>query len=129
MVKNSYIEKTYCLLKVHTGIASKRQFQCVPTTYITENKEENNLEMYIFQVSSPLSNKYPKLPIRIKNSCHSTANYLYLYDSYISKFEFTNYLFAILLVAWLYIIAIIIIKIITIIIMIIIIIPRTIWSY
>ena len=26
------------------------QFQCVPTTYVTENKEESYLEIYIFQV-------------------------------------------------------------------------------
>ena len=31
------------------------QFQCVPTTYVTENEEESNLEIYIFQVSCPLS--------------------------------------------------------------------------
>ena len=35
-------------------------------------------------------------------SCHSTVNCLYLHDSYISKFEFMNYLFAYLLVVWLY---------------------------
>ena len=27
------------ILKVHIGIAIMRQFQCVPTTYVTENKE------------------------------------------------------------------------------------------
>ena len=42
----------------------QRQFQCAPTTYVTENKEENYLEVYIFQVSCPLS--LPKLPICIK---------------------------------------------------------------
>ena len=45
-----------------------RQFQCVPTTNDPENKEENYLELYIFQVSCsfflPLEN--PKLPISIK---------------------------------------------------------------
>ena len=51
MVKNSYIEKTY----VVGTYASKRQFQCVPTTYVTENKEENYFEIYIFQVSCLLS--------------------------------------------------------------------------
>ena len=40
------------------------QFQCVPTTYVTENKEENYIEIYIFQVSCQLS--HPKLPISIK---------------------------------------------------------------
>ena len=46
-----------------------RQFHCVPTQYVTENKEEHYLEIYIFQVSCPLSLslfKHPKLPISIK---------------------------------------------------------------
>ena len=33
------------MLYVHIGIVSMRQFQCVPTTYVTENKE-NDLEIY-----------------------------------------------------------------------------------
>ena len=41
MVKNSFIEKTYVV---------GTQFQSVPMTYVTENKEENYLETYIFQV-------------------------------------------------------------------------------
>ena len=53
MVKNSFIEKTYVVGNI--GIASMRQFQCVPTTYVTENKEESYLEIYFFQVSCPLS--------------------------------------------------------------------------
>ena len=48
MVKNSFIEKTYV-------VGTHWQFQCAPTTYVTENKEENYLEIYIFQVSCPLS--------------------------------------------------------------------------
>ena len=40
------------------------QFQYLPTTYVTENKEENYLEIYIFQVSASL--KHPKLRISIK---------------------------------------------------------------
>ena len=39
-----------------------RQFQCVPITYVTENKEENYLEIYIFQVSSPLSLPHLNIP-------------------------------------------------------------------
>ena len=42
---------------------------CIPTTYVTKNKKENYLEIYIFQVSCPLSLtsfKHPKLPISIK---------------------------------------------------------------
>ena len=40
MVLNSLIEKTYVV---------GRQFRCVPTTYVTENKE-NYLEIYTYQV-------------------------------------------------------------------------------
>ena len=44
-----------------------RQFQCVPTTYVTENKE-NYLEIYTYQVLCPLSASviHPKLPISIR---------------------------------------------------------------
>ena len=41
--------------------------------------------------------RHLKLPTCIKIP---TANYLYLHASYISKFEFVNYLFANLLVVW-----------------------------
>ena len=56
MVKNSVIEKTNDVVT-----------HC-PTTYVTENKEENHLEIYIFKVSCALSTsfKHPKLPISIK---------------------------------------------------------------
>ena len=87
MVKNSFIEKTYVL----------------STTYDTENKEENYLEIYIFQVSCPLSLPLLNIPNcqSILKFCHSTANCLYYHDSFISKFEFMNCLFANLLAAWL----------------------------
>ena len=42
MVKNSFIEKTYVNSNVNLS-------------YVTENKEENYLEIYIFHVSCPLS--------------------------------------------------------------------------
>ena len=48
MVKNAIIDNTYV-------VGTQRQFQCVPLTYATENKVENYLEFYIFQVSFPLS--------------------------------------------------------------------------
>ena len=69
MVKNSFIEKNLCcgytLELPHRG-NSMSQFQCVPTTYVTENKEENYLKIYIFQVLCPLS-----LPIlNIPNSAN-----------------------------------------------------------
>ena len=62
MVKSAIIDNTYV-------VGTQRQFQCVPSTYVTENKVENYLEFYIFQVSCPLtltSFKHSKLPIRIK---------------------------------------------------------------
>ena len=36
------------------GIASMRQFQCVPTTYVTEIKE-TYFEIYIYRESFPLA--------------------------------------------------------------------------
>ena len=63
MVKNSFIEKTYVPMSlVHIGIASKRQFQWAPTTYVTENKKENYLEIYTFQVSCTLSLSLLNIP-------------------------------------------------------------------
>ena len=62
------------------------------------------LSLHLNPVPCPLS-----LPIvnisncqSVLNTCHYTTNCLYLYDSYISKFEFMNYIFANLVVAWLY---------------------------
>ena len=47
--------------------------------------------------------KHPKLPISIKIPVTLLQIvYINLHDSYISKFDFMNYLFANLLVAWLY---------------------------
>ena len=62
------------MLQVHIGIASMRQFQCVPTTHFTENKEENYLEIYIFEVSGPLS-----LPPLYVLNCQSVLKFLSLY--------------------------------------------------
>ena len=45
-MKNSFIEKTD-VVGIHCV--------CVSTIHVTENKEENYLEIYIFQVSCPLS--------------------------------------------------------------------------
>ena len=96
MVKNSFIEKTY-VVGIHWNCL------CESTTYVTENKE-NYLEIYSYQVSCPLS-----LPLLNIPNCQSVLKFLSLYcklfilhDSYISKFEFMNYLFANLLVARLY---------------------------
>ena len=38
MVTNTHLLNGH-MLKVHIGIASMRQFQCAPTTYVTEIKE------------------------------------------------------------------------------------------
>ena len=38
MVKNTHLWNGH-MLKVHIGIASMRQFQCVPTTNVTEINE------------------------------------------------------------------------------------------
>ena len=82
-----------------------RQFQCVPTTYVTEIKE-TCFEIYAKQVLCPLAFlfKHPKLPISIKISITNQymASCLYLLDSYITKFDFMNYAFANFVVAWLY---------------------------
>ena len=46
--------------------------------------------------------KHTKLPISITIPVNLLQIvYIYLHDSYISKFEFTDYLLATLLVAWL----------------------------
>ena len=67
MVKHSLIEKIYVVGK-HWNC------QCVPTTYVTENKEENYLEMKIFQVSCPLS-----LPLLNISNCQSVLKFLSIY--------------------------------------------------
>ena len=52
MVKNTHLLNGH-MLKVHIGIATMRQLQCVPTTYVTEIKEAY-FEIYTKQVSCPL---------------------------------------------------------------------------
>ena len=48
MVKNTHLLNGH-MLKVHIEIASMRQFQCIPKTYVTEIKET------YFEVSCPLA--------------------------------------------------------------------------
>ena len=55
-------------------------FQCIPTTYVFENKEEKYLENYIFQVSCSLS-----LPLLNIPNCQSGLKFL----SHYSKFVYT----------------------------------------
>ena len=75
MVKNSSNEKTY-VVGTHA-----------PTIYVTENKEENYLEIYIFQVSCTLSLPLLNIPNcqSVLTFLSSTANCLYLYDNYIHE--------------------------------------------
>ena len=79
-------------------------YVCVPATYVTENKEENFLEIYVFQVSCPLSLPLLKIP-----NCQSVLKILSLYcklfifawQLYL-QIRVMNYHFANLLVAWFY---------------------------
>ena len=50
-----------------------RQFQCVPTKYVTEIKE-TDFEIYIYQQSCPLA-----LPLQIISICLSVLKFLSLY--------------------------------------------------
>ena len=61
------------------------------TTYVTENKE-NYLVIYTYQVSCPLSVPLFKLPNcqSVLKYHHSTANCLYLHDSYVAKLDLMN---------------------------------------
>ena len=47
---------------MYTLELSQRQFQCVPSTYVTENKEEHYLEINIVQVSCQLSLQLLNIP-------------------------------------------------------------------
>ena len=79
-----------------------RQFQCVPTTYATEIKESIlKYTLNKYHVHWLSSFKHLKLPISIKIPVTMSANCLYLHDSYITKYDFVNYAFAKLVVAWL----------------------------
>ena len=46
-MENSYTENVYV-------VSSQRQFQCAPTKYVTENKERNYFEIYIFPSIMPI---------------------------------------------------------------------------
>ena len=84
MVKNTHILNGHMLL-VHIGIASMRQFQLVPTTYVTEIKYTLN-KHHVYWLSYF---KHLKLQVSIKIPIT-----LYLHDSYITKFDLMNYAFA-----------------------------------
>ena len=65
--------------------------------HVTEIKETYLNKYYSHWLSSF---KHLKLPISIKIPVTIMANCLYLHDSYITKFDFMNYAFANLVVAW-----------------------------
>ena len=63
-MKNSFIEKTYV-------VGTHWNFQCVPTTYVTENQEEN------IHFSSIMSIVFTSFNI---SNCQSALKYLSLYS-------------------------------------------------
>ena len=72
MVKHSFIEKTY-IVGAHRNRLIEVIQMCTYNIYVTENKEENYLEIYIFQVPCPLS-----LPLLNISNCKSVLKYLSL---------------------------------------------------
>ena len=89
------------MLYVHIGIASRGNYNVYIQHMLLKTTEKIG-KLHFPSIMSIVftSFKHPKLPINIKFSV-TTANCLYLHDSYISKFECMSYLFANLLVAWL----------------------------
>ena len=73
MVKNSFIEKTY-VEGTHWNCLIEAIPMCTYNIYVTEIKEENYLEIYIVQVSSPFS-----LPLLNIPNCQSVLKYLSLF--------------------------------------------------
>ena len=70
-------------------------------TYVTEIRKiilKFTLTKYL--VHCPCLFKTSLTANQYQNTCHSTANCLYLHDNYISKFDFMNFLFANLVAAW-----------------------------
>ena len=90
MVKNTHLLNGHMLL-VHIGIASMRQFKCVPIAYVIKIKDIY-FEKYTYHESCPLA-----LPLLNISNCQSVLKYLslygkllYLHDSYITKFYFIS---------------------------------------
>ena len=90
------------MLQAHIGMVSMRQFQCVQTAYVTEIKERiSKYTLNKYHVNRHSSFKHLKLPISIKIHVTIWQIVLYLHDSCITKFDFMNYAFADMVVAWL----------------------------
>ena len=68
-----------------------RQFHCEPTIYVTEIKE-TYFEIYTKQVSCLLASQLKYLSLYGK--------LFIIHDSYIAKFDYMNFAFAKLDVAW-----------------------------
>ena len=87
---------------MHIEIASMRQFQCVPTTYVAEIMETYfEIHVYIYQESCPFSLKHLNLPISIKILV-TIWKIVYIFMTAISpNFDFMNYAFAKLVLVWL----------------------------
>ena len=81
---------------IHIGIASMKQFQCVPTTYVIENREtilKFTLTKYHGNCLLNISNS---VPISIEMPATILQNvYIHMI------FELMKYFFANLVVAWL----------------------------
>ena len=100
-VKTLFYGDRHSLIEWPYVVGAHWQFQCVPTSYVTEIKE-TYFEIYTKQVSCLLAVSL----LNISN-CQSVLKYLslkitscsYLHDSYITKFDFMNYAFAQLLLA------------------------------
>ena len=77
---------------MYIEIASMRQFQCVPTTYVTEIKE-TYFEIHTKQGACPLASLFltSQTAHQYLNTCHYMANCLYLHDSYITKVDSVKY--------------------------------------
>ena len=73
MVKNSFLEKT-CVVGTHSNCLIEAIPMCTYHTYVTEIKEENYLEIYVFQVYCPLSLHLLNIP-----NCQSVLKFLSLY--------------------------------------------------
>ena len=73
MVKNSFIEKTLCC-RYTLELAHRGNSNVYLQHYFNKNKEENYLEIYVFQVSCPLS-----LPLFNIPNCQSVLKFLLLY--------------------------------------------------
>ena len=94
--------KTLFYGEKHSFIVDMRQFQCVPQHLLLKLRKpilKYTLNKYHIHNKWLSSFKHHKLHISIKIHVTIMANCLYLHDSLITKFDFTNYAFVKLVVA------------------------------